>query len=109
MEFAQTYATLRSQAIEEERAMESRSERGRYRSKVGDKSLGRRILFRDVYRHDISNPRHTPELGDRQLRGNWHGCVKREYRSADCPDCKRDGRTFETDRRKALKAIHELT
>nr|AHF58602.1 polyprotein [Chondrus crispus] len=109
MDFARMYATLRSQAIEEERAMENRSERGRYRSKVGDKSLGRRILFGDMYGRDISNPRHTPKPGDGQFRGNCYGCGKRGYRRADCPDCKRDGRTFEPDRKKALKAIHEVT
>lgn len=112
MDFAKLYSTLRSQAIEEERSREAREklERGRYRSRVGDRSLGKGIYYGDMYGNGKYNPKHKPYVPREksQFRGSCYGCGERGYCRVDCPKCqKKNG--FGDEGKRALKSIHETT
>lgn len=80
LDFAQMYSTLRSQAIEEEKARKTRED-GRLSSRIGDKSLGQNIWFGDMYGKTKPNPKYNPHLGRKRgsLRGNCFGCGRKGY------------------------------
>lgn len=110
MDFAKLYSTLRIHAIEEERSRETREnlDRGRYRSRVGDRSLGKDIHYGDMYGKGKHNPRHKPYVrrDKSQFKGNCYGCGERGYRRVDCPKFQTKN-SFGNEGKRDLKTIHE--